>query len=442
MITAGQVWLAASVAGGAIALASPLHAQSSTEAAPATAPIVAEVAPTPVGDPGVEAYYASHPAALIWLGTPDARLAAAELPEILRQAPIDGLEDGPALAAAVETALDVGQSAGDKIISTAWVRYVQRLKAPVEGISYADLALTLKAPSAETILTDAAQAISLTDYVAKVAAVNPLYSALRDEAVKQGAQTDPRVRATLNRLRLIPASGRAVVVDVPSARLLMIEDGRVVDSMKVIVGKKSGATPILASTIHYVTFNPYWHIPQDIARVRVAPVVLKRGVAYLKLARYETVAAFGGEKEQPIDPTTVDWKAVTSGDAEVHVRQLAGPQNMMGRMKIGFANDYGVFLHDTPDKKLFAREKRFLSHGCIRLERPEKLASWLLGREATPPNDDSELNVRIEKGVPIYLSYMSARPAEGGTLAFAEDIYGLDTPGAVKAALVTTASAE
>jgi murein L,D-transpeptidase YcbB/YkuD len=211
--------------------------------------------------------------------------------------------------------------------------------------------------------------------------------------------------------------------------------------MKVIVGKKSGATPVLASTIHYVTFNPYWHIPQDIARVRVAPVVLKRGVGYLKLARYQTVQAFGGENETPIDPETVDWKAVVAGKTEVHVRQLAGPQNMMGRMKIGFANDFGVFLHDTPAKNLFAKDKRFLSHGCIRLEQPEKLATWLLGREARPPSDDSELNVRIDQGVPIYLTYLTARADDSGALAFADDVYGLETPGAEKAVMATAATA-
>jgi murein L,D-transpeptidase YcbB/YkuD len=436
MSTGARIWLWA-----AVALAAPLAAQTPAGQPDASAP-AAPAATAPAIDPAVEAYYASHPGAAIWLASPDARAAAAKLAEILRNAPFDGLADGPDLAAKVEAALAAGQPAADAAVSDAWVRYVRALKAPVEGVSYGDPKLALAPPSAGAVLDAAARAPSLTAHVAEVASVNPLYAALRDEAVRAGGPPDPRVRATLDRLRLIAARGRAIVVDITAARLLMVEDGKTVDSMKVIVGKKSGATPIVASTIHYVTFNPVWHIPPDIARVRVAPVVIKRGVGYLTLARYQTVEKFGGEKEKPIDPETVDWKAVAKGDAEVFVRQLSGPQNMMGKVKFGFVNDYGVFLHDTPDKKLFARDNRFLSHGCIRLERPDALAAWLLGPNAAQPSGEPEQLVQLDQGVPIYLTYLTARPAEGGTIAYANDVYGLDTVGAAKAVMATAATAQ
>jgi len=213
---------------------------------------------------------------------------------------------------------------------------------------------------------------------------------------------------------------------VANAQLMMLEDGNAVDRMKVIVGKPDFPTPLLAGKIWYVTFNPYWHIPQDVAKRKVAPIVLKRGVSYLKAARYQTVAAFGGDKEEPIDPTSVDWKAVAAGDVEVHIRQLSGPYNMMGKMKFGFDNDYGIFLHDTPHKDLFAKAKRNLSLGCIRVEHPQELAEWLLGHEPPVPGDDSEQNVLIGKqGVPIYVSYLTARP-DGEKVAFADDVYKLD----------------
>jgi murein L,D-transpeptidase YcbB/YkuD len=416
-------------------IAAPAGAQTST---PAPAPAGAVAAPAVVSDP-IDLFYVARNGAPIWLKDDSGRAAAQAFANVLHNAQFDGLADGPDLASKVETAI---ASNDDKAISNAWVRYVQTLKGPVEGVSYGDAALTPKTPSAGAILAQAANAPSLLAQVQEVSSVNPLYEQLRDDAVKAGGTPDPRVRATLARLRLIPPRGRAIVVDIPAAKLMMIEDGKVVDSMKVIVGKPSGATPIIASTINYVTFNPVWHIPQDIARVRVAPVVIKRGVGYLKLARYQTVEAFGGEKETPIDPTTVDWKAVANGTAEVHVRQLSGPQNMMGKVKFGFVNDYGVFLHDTPEKKKFDKEKRFLSHGCIRLERPDALASWLLGSDAAPPSGEPEELVRVKTGVPIYLSYLTARPADDGTIAYADDVYGLDTPGATKAVMATAATAQ
>ena len=88
-----------------------------------------------------------------------------------------------------------------------------------------------------------------------------------------GSASDPRVRATLDRLRLLPATGRAILVDVASAELWMLENGQPVDSMKVVVGKTTSPTPLLAGTINYVTFNPYWHILDDVARRKVAPIV-------------------------------------------------------------------------------------------------------------------------------------------------------------------------
>jgi murein L,D-transpeptidase YcbB/YkuD len=110
---------------------------------------------------------------------------------------------------------------------------------------------------------------------------------------------------------------------------------------------------------------------------------------------------------------------------------------MMGKMKFGFVNDYGIFLHDTPHKELFAKAKRTLSLGCVRVERPQQLAQWLFGREPPAPSDDAEQNVRIDEGVPIYISYLTAR-RDGDAIAFADDVYKLDG-GAASPAPVTTA---
>jgi L,D-transpeptidase YcbB len=422
----------------AIGWIAPLNAQE-TDVGPAPAASLQATiaAPAPV-DSNIEPFYAGHPGTLVWLGDPNRRAAAAKLIEILKSAPIDGLADGPLLASSVAAALSSGTPADDRIISSAWVRYVQTLKKPVSGIGYGDPALQLQPPSATAILTQAL-APSLLAEIDKTAAVNPLYSALRNDAIAGGQQDDPHVRATLDRLRLVPGDGRAILVDVANAELMMLEDGRVTDSMKVIVGKPDFPTPLLAGKIWYVTFNPYWHIPQDVAKRKVAPVVLKRGVAYLKAARYQTVAAFGGDKEEPIDPESVDWKAVANGTSEVHIRQLSGPANMMGKMKFGFVNDYGIFLHDTPHKDLFSKARRNLSLGCVRLEHPERLAAWLLGHDPVAPDDNSELNVQIEKGIPIYISYLTARP-DGEAIAFADDIYRLDR-GAAEVQPVATAAA-
>lgn len=418
----------------AVAASTPVQAQE-TDVGPPRA--IVSPAPPPATtaiDDNVAPFYAAHPGTLIWLRSTDTRSAASRLIDILQRSPVDGLSDGPVLAAQVQSALASGTPADDQIISRAWVRYVQTLMRPVEGVAYGDPKLQLRPRSPAAILASLAAAPSLASALDAVANVNPIYASLRSDALASGQQNDPRVRATLDRLRLVPGSGRAIVVDVANAQLMLLEAGQAVDTMKVIVGKPDFATPLLAGTIHYVTFNPYWHIPQDVAKRKVAPIVLKRGVGYLKAARYETVEGFGGDREQPIDPATVDWKAVAAGTADAHIRQLSGPQNMMGKMKFGFQNDYGIFLHDTPHKELFKKDVRTLSLGCVRVEHPERLAAWLLDREPVPPGDDSEQNVLIDRAVPIFITYLTARPDEG-QIRFATDVYKLDSPSASSVAV-------
>lgn len=425
----------------AFGLAAPAAAQDADVApTPVVKPAVA-VAPAPPADSNVAPFYAAHPDALVWFRDSDTHAAALKLVDILKRSPIDGFDKGPTLVPGVEAAIARGTPADDAVISEAWVKYVQAMKRPVDGISFGDPTLQLKPPPASAILSAALSAPTLEAHIDSVANVNPLYASLRDAAVAQGQQDDPHVRASLDRLRLVPAKGRAILVDVANAQLMLLDDGQVTDTMKVIVGKPDFATPLLAGKIWYVTLNPYWHIPPDVARRKVAPIVLKRGVSYLTAARYQTVAAFGGDKEQPVDPTSIDWKAVAAGTTDAHIRQLSGPQNMMGKMKFGFVNDYGIFLHDTPHKDLFNKAKRNLSLGCVRVEHPQQLAEWLLGHEPQAPSDDSEQNVRIgDKGVPIYISYLTARP-DGGKLAFADDVYKLDgAPGGAQPIAAATAA--
>src|SRR6476661_10217257 len=180
----------------------------------------------------------------------------------------------------------------------------------------------------------------------------------------------------------IPAQGRYLLVDAASARLYMMEDGRVRDSMKVIVGKPQTPTPELKSVINYETLNPYWHVTADLAKSLIAPRVLQEGNAYLTTRGYEIVSGWGGDA-QVLSPDSVDWKAVAAGNAQVYVRQRPGPANSLGHFKFDLPNGDGIYLHDTPKKELFAQDARALSHGCVRLEDAERLARWLLGRE--PP---------------------------------------------------------
>jgi murein L,D-transpeptidase YcbB/YkuD len=393
----------------------------------------------------VEAFYTARQNAPLWFVSGAPTPAAARLIAILKRANLDGLVEGPQLAAQAEAAIQAAQggdatlaATADRALSAAWVAYVRALRAPVAGFLYGDPLRRPQPASAAAILGEAAAAASLDEHVKAVSDVNPLHAQLRDLILAQspgGAVSDRRQLATLERLRMLPATGRVVMVDVAAARLFMIENGQIRDSMKVIVGKAPLATrtPLIASTIQFVTFNPYWHVPDDMVRRTIGPAAQRSGLAYLRRQSYE-LFRWTGEMGAPLSVSDVNWKAVISGEERILVRQLPGSLNSMGKMKIAFANTEGIYLHDTPNKKLFANAQRTLSHGCIRLEDASRLARWLLGKEPVAPSSAPELHVQLAEAVPIYVTYLTAR-AESGTLAFADDYYGLDRVSAGPAAL-------
>jgi murein L,D-transpeptidase YcbB/YkuD len=404
----------------------------SLPAAAATSPQLPAQGALENSDAALTAFYSAHPGGL-WLAGDGS--AARELIGILKRAALDGMPQGPAMATQAELLLARAQagdaaarSAADRILSAAWIQYVQALQTPPTGMTYADRWVTPRRDSAATILARAAAARSLAAHVRTVSEVNPLYAQLRDAAWAaanaNGGQLDPRVLASLDRARDVPPEGRYIMVDTAGARLYMIEGGRIADSMKVIVGKSdpSTQTPMLASTIYYATLNPYWHVSAEMVRSLIARNVLDQGLGYLKSRGYQVMNSSG----EILDPASVDWRAVAQGRETVQVRQLPGPANSMGRIKIGFPNSDDIYLHDTPNKDLFAQDDRTLSHGCIRLQDAERLGRWLLGRDPEAASRDPEQNVLLPTPVPIYLTYLTAH-VENGQLSYVDDIYGRDT---------------
>ena len=385
-------------------------------------------------DQAVGAFYASRRGAPLWLRAGADSGAARELIADLQRAPLDGLASGPALAAEAQALMARAQTGdpaalanADRLLSTAFVLYVQALQRAPAGMAMADGWSAPRAQPAQEILARAAAAKSLQSHVRTVSSVNPLYAQLRDAAWQQlqasGGAPDARVIASLDRVRVAPFQKRYVMVDAASARLYMIDNGRIADSMRVIVGKPSAPTPMLASTIYYATANPYWHVTPELVQQLIAPNVLKLGMPYLKTHGYQVFTSYGDDAQQ-LAPEKIDWRSVAAGQTSVEVRQLPGPANSMGEMKFGFANKYDIYLHDTPNKGVFAADDRDISHGCIRLEDASRLERWLLGHEA-PASDQPEEHVLLPTPVPIYITYLTAH-ADGGQLSFVDDVYGRD----------------
>lgn len=406
-------------------------------AAAATSPdlAVSALPSSPAADQAVDNFYATRHGAPLWLRGGADSAAARDFIGILQRATLDGMASGPAIAAQAQALIARAQQgdpaaliSADRLLSSAWVSYVQALQTPPAGMTYADQWVAPRRFSPGQILASAAAAPSLAGHVRNVSSVNPLYAQLRDAAWTElqanGGQLDPRVLTSLDRARDTPFQNRYIMVDAGAARLYMIEDGRIVDSMRVIVGTPDDPTPMMASTIYYATLNPYWHVMPELVRSLIAPNVLSQGLGYLKRQGYQVQPADSSD-DSLLDPAKVDWQAVADGRLAVRVRQLPGPANSMGRIKFGFPNSTDIYLHDTPVKEKFADADRTLSHGCIRLEDAERLGRWMMGREPQTASSAPEQNVALPTPIPIYVTYLTAQ-ARSGQLSFVDDSYGLD----------------
>jgi L,D-transpeptidase YcbB len=361
--------------------------------------------------------------------------AAGALIDLLATAKLDGLDPSQFKMGSLRKALQRLESgdpddaaAASRAFDAAFVRYVTALRSgAAHGWVVVDAEL---APGRETprqILARAAAAPSLADYIGKMGFMPPAYAGLR-RSIQWGELEDRSryglVRLNMDRLRMLPATGRYVLVNAAAQRLEMIDNGQVVDTMKVVVGKPKNPTPVMAAYIRYAALNPYWEVPPDLAAERIAPNVVSEGLSYLKKHGYVVLSDWGATPEQ-VDPATVDWQAVADGTVQIRVRQNPGPYNAMGRMKFMFPNREGVYLHDTPDKQLLQEAARLFSGGCVRLEDAPRLSKWMFGETLDPRGAAPDEKVELAKPVPVYIAYLTAMP-EDGRIAFYEDIYGRD----------------
>jgi L,D-transpeptidase YcbB len=405
----------------ALCLAAPASASSAAITASSLAPAYA-----------VDRFAAERGERPLWLRDGPNGPAVRRLLTTLRQAPLDGFAQGPKLADAAQAA--VGRAAtgdpaamreAERLLSSAWVLYVQALHWPSAGMIYADPALAPRIPAPAAVLAELASAPSLNRHIEQISSVNPIYAELRTAAATTSdAALKARILANADRARALPGRGRFVLVDLASQRLWMMDGDQTVGTMRVVVGKAEMPTPLIAGTISHATLNPYWNVPVDLVRHHIAPAALRGGEAYLRTKGYEALSSWNADASI-LNPLAIDWKAVADGRTELRVRQRPGAGNMMGAMKFAFPNRHGIYLHDTPERELFKLGTRTASSGCVRLEDAAALGRWLLGRDPVAAGPAPEQHVALPQPVPVYITYLTVRP-EGGELKMAEDVYGID----------------
>lgn len=218
----------------------------------------------------------------------------------------------------------------------------------------------------------------------------------------------------MERLRWMPPEkdSNYILVNIPEYRLHVFDSGRTVMDMNVIVGKTANGTVIFNGNLKYIVFSPYWNVPPSIVKKEIVPSMNKNS-NYLNKNHMEITGKNNG---LPV------------------VRQKPGPDNSLGLVKFLFPNNYDIYLHDTPNRDLFSQSSRSLSHGCIRISEPKKMAQYLLRSDTSwnSNNIDSAMHlskekwVTLKKTVPVFIVYFTAWVDKNGVLNFRKDIYGHD----------------
>jgi murein L,D-transpeptidase YcbB/YkuD len=226
-----------------------------------------------------------------------------------------------------------------------------------------------------------------------------------------------------------PKERQYVWVNIPKFEMHVVEEDTVVMRSRVIVGAPKTRTPLLKSTIRYFTIYPYWTVPFSIITKEILPQ-LKRDTSYLRRKNFEVL-----DRNGYVIDTVVNWKRYSKNYFPFKIRQRIGEDNSLGILKFNFNNKYGVYMHDTDNRRLFGRENRALSHGCVRLEKFFDFAKFLVRDDSLKYPVDSlsadlsrevQKQVNIRKPIPIYINYYTVEVDEFMEIHFFNDIYRKD----------------
>ncbi len=239
-----------------------------------------------------------------------------------------------------------------------------------------------------------------------------------------------QIELNLERWRWLPKDlgERHILVNSADFHLTVMEGSQAVLTMPVVVGTAYRKTPVFSARMNHLIFAPYWTVPSTILREDKLPKI-KADPGYVQLQHFEIVR---GTEENPtiLDPWSIPWRRVTAATFPGQLRQKPGSWNPLGRVKFMFPNTFDVYLHDTPDKHLFGRDARTFSSGCIRIQKPVELASYLLEEQGWSRERilaamarSEPLRVGLARPLPVHVLYWTAWVDTEGNLQFRDDIY-------------------
>ncbi|SFV57214.1 hypothetical protein MNB_SV-3-1355 [hydrothermal vent metagenome] len=226
---------------------------------------------------------------------------------------------------------------------------------------------------------------------------------------------------------------RSITINIPAFRLFFEEEGVLIQTMRVITGRIKNPTPVFSNIVETIVLNPSWNIPKSIIQKEMIPKLLRDPNAMAK--RGIEIHKGWGKNAMKIQGGAVDWTRYRySKIMPFHFAQVPGYRNALGKVKFLFPNRFSVYMHDTPTKRLFKRNIRAFSHGCIRLQKPRELLKTFSSfndsidfqKSQKRLKGNKKAYLKLDNQVPVDIVYLTAYVDYDGVLNFRKDIYGYD----------------
>jgi len=386
----------------------------------------------------VQKFYAINHEPLYWLSTRKDIKRANEWLTAIEIAKDSGLVSRKLMTGQIRTAMlpknmrDKALKANtDKQITGVVLNFIKELQEVKIHFDYDEVSASRPDSVYIYQLMNSKDKGPVSQIVSKLDCQNPDYQVLkkfmRDSITDKNSLKYKSVLQSLNYLKYLSLYGRSeyIVANIPETEVRYYQNGKLKLKMKSVVGKKKNPTPTIASHITNIVIFPFWNVPFSVASKELLPKIQK-DESYLERNNFEVVDAKGNV----IDDSDLNWDSYTEKNFPYFFRESTGPNNSLGVLKFNLGNPFSIYLHDTNSKSGFAKESRFLSHGCVRLEKPIELADLLTRGKVnvwelkTGQKDTESKILKLDQKIPVFIIYMPV-VVEGEKVIFLKDVYGL-----------------
>jgi len=386
----------------------------------------------------VQKFYTINHEPLYWFSTrKDTKRATEWLTEI-ESAKKTGLISNKLLTGKIRTAMltknirnKISKANADKQITNLVLSFLKELQEVKIHFDYDEVSAPLPDSTFIHQLINSKNKGPVSQIISELDCQDPDYQVLKkflkDSISDKNTLKYKSIVLSMNYLKYLSKYGRSeyIVANIPETVVRYYQNGKLKLQMKSVVGKKKNPTPTIASHITNIVTFPFWNVPFSVASKELLPKIQK-DESYLERNNFEVVDGKGNV----IDDSDLNWDSYTEKNFPFFFRESTGPNNSLGVLKFNLGNPFSIYLHDTNSKSGFAKDSRFLSHGCVRLEKPIELADLLTRGKVnvwelkTGQKDTESKILKLDQKIPVFIIYMPVI-VDGQKVTFLKDVYGL-----------------